>query len=135
MSRRTCCAITAVACLLARAALGQVPTTSPSPVGVWRGTSRCLVRPSSCKDEVVVYRIARAGSADSVSVDGRKIVNGREDEMGVLGCRFDAPTAQLGCTIPNGRWRFTIRGDSLIGELRHPDGTQYRDVRTARSRQ
>jgi hypothetical protein len=36
--------------------------------------------------------------------------------------------------MTNGVWRFTIRGDSLLGELRSPDNTKIRDVSTARSR-
>jgi len=114
--------------LFSHGAFAQRPTTTRSnPVGVWRGTSRCLVRPSPCNDEVVVYRIAREGAADSLLVDGRKIVNGREDEMGVLGCRLNPSNAQLTCIIPNGAWRFTVRGDSMIGELRLPDSTTFRD--------
>jgi hypothetical protein len=34
----------------------------------------------------------------------------------------------------NGTWRFTVRGDSLIGELRLPDSTKFRDVRAARAK-
>jgi hypothetical protein len=131
---RTTLATTAAACLFSRAAFGQAPTTTPNPVGVWRGVSLCLVRPSPCNDEVVVYRIARVGAGDTLSLDARKIVNGREEEMGVLRCRLNASNAQLTCIMPNGIWRFTVRGDSLIGELRLPDSTKYRDVRTARSR-
>jgi hypothetical protein len=107
---------------------------APSPVGTWRGTSLCLVRPSPCNDEVVVYRITRANASDSLSFDARKIVNGREEEMGVLGCRFQSTSAQVECGMRNGVWRFVVRGDSLTGELRLPDGTKFRDVRTARAR-
>jgi len=121
------------ACLLAHGALAQAPAAASDPVGVWRGTSLCLVRNSPCKDEIVVYRITRASAADSLSLDARKIVGGREEEMGVLGCRLIAPSARITCTMPNGEWRFTIRGDSLVGELQLPDDTKYRDVRTARS--
>jgi len=124
----------AAACLLARGALAQVPAAASNPVGVWRGTSLCLVRPSPCNDEIVVYRIARVNSGDSLSLDARKIVNGQEEEMGVLGCRRATSGARFTCTMPNGVWRFTIRGDSLVGELRLPDKTKYRDISTARSR-
>ena len=117
---------------LARGGQAQAAAGTTSPVGVWRGTSLCLVRPSPCKDEVVVYRITRAG--DSVSLDARKIVNAREEEMGVIACRLGARDASLTCSMPNGVWRFTVRGDSLVGELRLPDNTKFRDVRTARSR-
>ena len=123
------------ACLLARGALAQAPAAASDPVGTWRGTSLCLVRPSACNDEVVVYRITRPSTADtdSLSIDARKIASGREQAMGVLGCRLTAPSARVTCSMPNGQWRFTIRGDSLVGELRLPDDTKFRDVRTARA--
>ena len=126
-------AFVVIACTLTRSAFAQRPTPAANPVGVWRGTSVCLVRPSACRDESVVYRITRVNATDSLSLDGRKIVNGREEEMGVLGCGFDARAGRVTCKMPQGVWRFTIRGDSLVGELRHPDSTKFRDVRTARS--
>ena len=73
-------------------------------------------------------------SLDSVSLDAQKIVNGQEQDMGILACRVTTTGAQVTCTIPHGTWRFSIRGDSLVGELREHDGTKFRDVRTARSR-
>jgi hypothetical protein len=121
------------ACLLAPGAFAQAPAAPRDPVGVWRGTSLCLVRPSACRDEIAVYRITRVNASDSVSIDARKIVNGREAEMGVLGCRFIAVGARLTCAMPNGVWHFAIHGDSLTGELRLPDNTKFRDVRTVRS--
>jgi hypothetical protein len=93
-----------------------------------------VVNSSPCRDEIVVYRITRAGASDTLSVDARKIVNGQEEEMGVLGCRLTASDTQLKRSIPNGVWRFTVRADSLVGDLRLRDSTKYRDVRTARSR-
>lgn len=114
--------------------LAQASATAANAVGVWRGTSLCTVRPSSCNDEIVVYRITRVNASDSLSIDARKIVNGQEDRMGVIGCRDAVSGSQVTCTMKNGVWHFTIRGDSLVGELRQPDNTKYRDVRTARSR-
>lgn len=131
--RRTSIIALAAACLLARGAVAQAPTAASNPVGVWRGTSVCLVRPSACKDEVVVYRITRLNASDSLSFDASKIVNGREEDMGVLGCRFATSGARFTCTIPHGVWQFTVRGDSLVGELRQPDNTKLRDVRASRS--
>jgi hypothetical protein len=122
-----------VACLLARSAFAQVPAPS-GPVGVWRGTSKCLVHPSACKDEVVVYRITRLNARDSLSLDARKIVKGKEEGMGVLSCQLAASRAGITCTMPNGVWHFTLRGDNMAGELRLPDNTKYRDVRLTRSR-
>ena len=131
-------ALVAIGCALAPDAMAQAPSRAevpaPDPAGAWRGTSRCLVHPSACRDEVVVYRIARLGAADSLSVDARKIVRGEEEAMGVLGCHLAAARGELTCPIPHGTWRFTVLGDSLVGELRLTDGTRFRDVRAARSR-
>jgi hypothetical protein len=124
-----------LACCVVRAASAQTPASTPSAVGVWRGTSTCLVRPSACHDEVVVYRISRGNTSDSVSIDARKIVNGKEEGMGVLSCSVDAAGAQITCTIPLGVFRFTIRGDSLAGELETLDGREFREIRTTRDRQ
>ncbi|MCA1838060.1 MAG: hypothetical protein LC674_04660 [Actinobacteria bacterium] len=126
-------AAVAVACLLTPDTFAQGPAVAANPVGVWRGTSVCRLRPSPCNDEVVVYRITQAKTRDSVSIDARKIVNGQEQQMGVLGCRLATSGAQFTCSMPNGVWRFAIRGDSLVGELRLPDSRKYRDVSTARS--
>ena len=126
----------AVASLLARGAGAQSPPQQPvamTPVGIWRGTSVCLVRPSACNDEIVVYRIARAKAADSLTVDARKIVRGEEQEMGVLTCRFTSPHGPLTCALPQGTWQFRVRNDSLVGELRLSDNTKFRDVRTIRA--
>jgi hypothetical protein len=133
MSHRTNVLAFGAACLLARAASAQAPASAPNPVGVWRGTSICRLHPSPCKDENVVYRITRLNASDTLSIDARKIVNGQEEEMGLLACRSGASVAQLTCVRPNGVWRFTIRGDSLVGELRLPDNRKFRDVSTVRS--
>ena len=124
----------AVASMFARGAAAQSPAQQPAamtPVGVWRGTSVCLVRPSACNDEIVVYRIARTTAGDSLTLDGRKIVRGEEQEMGVLTCRFTPPN--LICAMPQGTWQFRVRNDSLVGELRLLDNTKFRDVRTIRA--
>jgi len=82
---RTHLAAVAVASLFALAASAQSSAQQPAaatPVGIWRGTSLCLVRPSPCNDEVGVYRITHMKSPDSVAVDARKIVRGEEQEAG-----------------------------------------------------
>ena len=113
--------------------LVAAPAITANPVGVWRGTSMCTQHPSSCNDEMVVYRITRGRTDDSLSVDAFKIVNGREDDMGVLGCRIVSGT-QFRCDIPTGMWFFKVRQDSLIGDLRLADRSPFRDVRAARAR-
>jgi len=130
---RTNLIVLAAACSFAHAAFAQDAAAKSNPVGVWRGTSACMVRPSACNDEIVVYRIARVNATDSLTIDASKIVNGQEDDMGVLGCRSFASGAEITCAMPNGVWHFTIRGDSLVGEMRSPDNKKSRDVRAARS--
>ena len=123
----------ALALLVARAATAQlIAAPDASPVGAWRGTSVCVVRRSACHDEVVIYKFALKGS-DSLSLDALKIVDGREDDMGTLACELNAPRAFVTCDIPNGKWRFTVRHDSLVGQLRLRDGTWFRDVHAVRS--
>ena len=136
MTMRTQLTGIAVAALLGRAATAQTPSqqsTGGTPVGVWHGTSVCLVRPSACNDEIVVYRIARLKAADSLAIDARKIVRGEEQEMGVLSCHVAPTNGQLTCPLPQGVWHFSVRSDSLIGELRLRDNTKYRDVRASRA--
>ena len=126
----------ALASPLVRSAAAQSPAkprTPASPTGVWRGVSVCLVRPSPCNDEIVVYRITSTKTTDSLTLDARKIVRGVEEEMGILGCRFAPSSGRLTCPMPRGTWRFTVRNDSLTGELRLLDDTRFRDVRTARA--
>ena len=125
------------AILLAGGAGAQSPSRQPAattPVGTWRGTSVCLVRPSACNDEIVVYQIARTKTADSLTMDARKIVNGEEQDMGALTCHFTPPSGPVTCAMPQGTWQFRVRNDSLIGELRLPDNTKFRDVRAVRAR-
>jgi len=126
----------ALASVLAREASAQSPPQSSAtvtPVGTWRGTSVCLVRPSACHDEIAVYRITQMKAPDSLALDARKIVRGEEQEMGVLACRLARPTGQLTCIMPQGVWQFRVSTDSLTGELRLQDNTRYRDVRTIRA--
>lgn len=125
-----------MACALVRTAIAQSPVQPPAPItplGTWRGASVCLVRPSACNDETVVYRITPMKAADSLALDARKIVRGEEQEMGVLGCRLVPLSGQLTCTIPRGVWHFRVRNDSLTGELRLLDNTRFREVRTIRA--
>lgn len=129
-------AVVTLASALVRTAIAQSPVPQPSPTtpsGVWRGTSVCLVRPSACNDEIVVFRITPMKAADSVALDARKIVGGEEQDMGVLGCRLVRLSGQLTCTLPQGVWHFSVRNDSLTGELRLLDNTRFREVRTVRA--
>ena len=100
---------------LAFAAAASQSQSAPDAVGTWRGTSLCLVRPSPCNDERVVYRITRIGTGDTLSLDARKIVNGTEEEMGVLACLFARAAHGVTCTMANGNWVATYQTMLLDG--------------------
>jgi hypothetical protein len=126
----------AVASVLAHGVSAQSAAQQPAavtPVGIWRGTSVCLVRPSPCNDEIVVYRITQMKAADSLALDARKIVRGEEQEMGVLACRLIPLNGQVTCTTAQGGWHFNVHRDSLVGELRLRDNTRYREARAIRA--
>lgn len=126
----------AVVSLLAHGAAAQATSTraaAATVVGVWRGTSACKVHPSACKDEIVVYHITRVEGSDSLVIDGRKIVGNAERDMGAVMCRFVPKTGELGCLVPQGVWQFRVRHDTLVGELRLPDNTKFREVRAIRT--
>lgn len=131
------CTVAALTAALVAPSFAQSSSTRPDStnvLGVWRGTSTCLVRPSACNDEVVVFRITPMKAADSIAVDGRKIVRGEEQEMGVLSCRLARASGELTCVIPQGTWRFSVRRDSMTGEVRTRDDTRFREVRAIRSK-
>src|SRR5437763_1662036 len=122
-------AVASALALTANAQSSVQPPAPTTPLGTWRGTSVCLVRPSPCHDEVVVYRITPLKTADSLAIDGRRIVGGEEQEMGVLNCRLVALSGDITCTLPQGVWHFSVRKDSLTAELLLLDKTQFREVR------
>lgn len=73
-----------------------------------------------------------------VRLDAKKIINGVEEDMGVLGpCRFTHSTNSLYCPMPPnvrpGDWRFSLTGDRLDGGLWIPGGKQFRDVHVKRA--
>lgn len=121
--------------LVGRTAGAQLATApDANPLGTWRGTSRCVAGAATCKDEVVVYRVRKA-TGDSLSVDARRVVDGREQDTALYACELNAPRAYITCVIPAGKWRFRVRHDSLVGQLRLHNGTWLRDVHALRSRE
>jgi hypothetical protein len=120
--------------LIARGASAQlVASPQANPLGTWRGSSRCVIRNSSCSDEIIVYRVSQESRRDSLFIDARNVVDGREGAANVLRCQLNAARAYITCSVPNGKWRMTVRRDSLVGQFRLRDGTWVRDVHAVRS--
>lgn len=123
--------ILAVVCFTSVPSFAQIATKKPVPLeapvqlaGTWRGNSVCMVKDSPCRDEVNVYHIAAvAGKADTYSVTGSKIVEGREVEMGTTEWTYDPKRRLLESKTPAGEFRLTLQHDgSLEGGVlqQHP---------------
>ena len=94
----------------------QATTEESQIVGIWRGHSACMVKESSCHDEVNVYRISKIVRKQGlVSVAGSKIVDGQEIVMRTFEWKYDRQKRVL--ESPDGAFRFALDGDKLEGTL------------------
>ena len=96
-------------------------------VGTWKGTSICQLKNSPCHDEVVVYRITKKSSPNTYSIDARKVVNGIEEEMGILTFVYVETSHQL-TSSDYGTWTFNVEAARLEGTLVHR-GDLYRIIK------
>ena len=85
-------------------------------IGVWKGSSICQIKNSPCHDETVVYYISKKPGIDTFYINGNKIVNGVEEEMGILPFTLNKKTNQL-ISTSYGLWTFTIKQRKLEGTL------------------
>jgi len=91
-------------------------------VGDWTGESLCAGDNPSCRDERVVYHIAKPPDASGfVRIAADKIVNGKPEPMGEMELKYDAGKGTLVGDLKNSRyrglWEFTVRGDAMEGTL------------------
>jgi hypothetical protein len=84
--------------------------------GTWNGTSICQIKNSPCHDETVVYHISKNKGTDSFYINASKIVNGMEQEMGILPFVYNKQANQLTSTA-YGIWAFKIEEAKLEGTL------------------
>ena len=97
--------------------LARVPGPDSLLLGTWKGTSICQVKNSPCHDEVVVYHISKGKAPDAYDILANKIVNGAEEEIGVLPCTWNESSGQLVSTAHNGIWAFDLTPGKLSGTL------------------
>ena len=99
-------------------------------IGNWTGESLCLVKPSACRDEKALYKIAKSpdGSPNVVRITACKIVDGREITMGSSDWSYDKQNGTLLWNGPAGVWRLFVEGSSMHGTLTLPDKTVFRRV-------
>ena len=104
-------------------------------VGNWTGDSLCVGNRPSCRDEQVVYRIAKGpDSAGNVTITADKIVNGKPELMGVLDFKYDSQKRTLVCDFTRGNthglWELTVKGNTMEGTLMVlPDKTLVRRIK------
>ena len=99
-------------------------------IGTWKGTSICQVKNSPCHDEVVVYRISKNKDVDTFYINASKIVNGVEEEMGILPFTYNKKTNQL-VSSAYGTWAFNIEVAKLEGTLVNK-GDLYRKIKVVK---
>lgn len=102
-------------------------------LGRWQGTSTCTKARSACRDEVVVYDITRGPQADMVIVDAKKIVDGKELDMGTLDFHADFAKHTMTANFDNGRvasrWVFNWTATEMKGTaVLLPSGEVARNV-------
>jgi len=95
-------------------------------IGVWKGSSICQIKNSPCHDETVVYYISKKPGIDTFYINGNKVVNGVEEEMGILPFSLNKETNQLVSTS-YGLWTFTIKQGKMEGTL-FSKGALYRII-------
>jgi hypothetical protein len=103
--------------ILTTHAAGAQAIVDSSIIGIWKGTSICQVKNSPCHDEIVVYHVSKIAGRDSFSIAANKIINGAEEEMGILRFKLDRKNMQMVSTDYNSLWTFTIKGRDLDGTL------------------
>jgi hypothetical protein len=75
------------AILIAVSGFGQNTKTANGSaanlIGTWKGTSICQVKPSPCNDEIAMYHITKEIKPGIYHMVMNKVVNGKEEDMGV----------------------------------------------------
>lgn len=114
--------------ILAVNSKAQAQNPGLSITGIWKGISLCQVKNTPCHDERVVYYISRVQGADTFTISASKIINGREEDMGVIGCKLDSKNNKLFSTAYGNLWTFNFKGKTLEGTL-HYKGELYRIIK------
>ena len=106
--------------------------TEDSITGAWKGTSLCQQKNSPCHDENVVYYINKGKVAGLYILRANKIVNGAEEDMGILDFVYNKSTQTLTCEMTGqkrpGVWKFVIKDNHISGTLVIENNVLYRKI-------
>jgi hypothetical protein len=103
-------------------------------IGTWKGTSICQVKSSPCHDEVAAYHITKADKPNTYYMLMNKVVDGKEEEMGMTDYSFDVASktltshdAKRGAT-----WTFYLKGSNMDGTLVY-ENKVYRIIKLSKT--
>jgi hypothetical protein len=107
-----------------------------SPIGIWRGESKCVADAPACDDEQAVYYITSIPDRPGfVSVRADKIVDGKAITMGTGPWTWDNKQRTLLMEWRGQVWLMTMHGDHMDGKLTMADKTVFRRMSLTRARQ
>jgi hypothetical protein len=111
--------LTIVCILLANAgSKAQSANADSSFYGTWKGTSICQIKNSPCHDETVVFYVSKSAKENLIELKGNKIVNGVEEEMGIIDFRYDPVSKEIvSVSQPDAIWKFRKNKNSMSGTL------------------
>lgn len=92
---------------------------NPSVTGTWKGISKCQIKDSPCKDEVVVYHISKTDTMNSFRVAMNKMLNNKEKEMASQLFIYDEQNQTLTSndSIHQSKWVLRMDGNGMKGVL------------------
>ncbi|MFT3912351.1 MAG: hypothetical protein QM737_23190 [Ferruginibacter sp.] len=102
--------------------------------GKWKGSSLCQVKNSPCHDEIVVYHISQTGTDSTYAIQANKIVNGVEEDMGILNGVYNKTKKIFTCHYENksgqkSLWEFHVNRNEMKGRLvLEKDNVLYRII-------
>jgi hypothetical protein len=113
-------------------------STADKIAGIWKGTSICQQKQSTCHDENVVYHISKK-AANIYTIQASKIVNGTEDDMGTFdSVVYDETKQTLVFTMKdnqgrNAVWLFKLDDMQMHGALTQDGNILFRKVELKKS--
>jgi hypothetical protein len=104
-------------------------------VGTWKGTSICQIKNSPCHDEIAVYHISKGDKPGTYRFVMNKVVNGAEEDMGIIEYTYDAVANTL-TSLDEARkivWKFKVNGKTMEGTLVYKNEL-YRIIKLSREK-
>jgi len=88
-------------------------------IGTWKGTSICQVKPSPCNDEIAAYHITKEIKPGIYHMVMNKVVNGKEEDMGVGDYSFSAADKTLTYVDEKRNFsvKFNVKGNTMEGTM------------------